>query len=379
MIQPHFRQIAAVVAQHLQSAEQSVKIAVGYFTNRQLFGILCDKAAQGLAVEILLPDNYPNNSPESLDWASFVAVGGKIAWLNQSALAQHFCIIDGATALFGSYTWTYRDEYRVPSALLVIEDFATVQDFAEQFEYLKTRTDQATRPPLDLEQAMLEDAGGLRRWLSEEYQAQADYAGEAGDVSAALTLMAKSAAMDSRIEDQRRHLQNHLWQEADEAEAGNWQQVGDQEMRNGNYEAAIEAFHIVAQLMPARAEAFLNIAAAKWKQGKFQEQAEYATKAITIDPQYVRAHNLLGLAYDALRNKTGALKSYTRCIELSPEGYSYYWNRGLVYKSIDKKGEAFADFNKVIELCTNSLQNDPGNAAAAKLREAARKELIGLK
>jgi phosphatidylserine/phosphatidylglycerophosphate/cardiolipin synthase-like enzyme len=52
--QAYFDNIQHHITQELQKAGQSVYIAMAWFTDKSLFRVLCEKAAQGVQVNLLL-------------------------------------------------------------------------------------------------------------------------------------------------------------------------------------------------------------------------------------------------------------------------------------------------------------------------------------
>ena len=48
--QAYFENIKQVIAEHLEAAERSIFVAVAWFTDKDLYDILCRKARAGLAV-----------------------------------------------------------------------------------------------------------------------------------------------------------------------------------------------------------------------------------------------------------------------------------------------------------------------------------------
>ena len=77
---------------------------------------------------------------------------------------------------------------------------------------------------------------------------------------------------------------------------------------------------------------------------------ELYTQAIELKPDYYQAYNNRGVAKMETGDNDGALKDYNKVVELKPDYYKVYNNRGNVKKANGDYEEALADYNKAIEL-----------------------------
>ncbi|MGD2250706.1 MAG: tetratricopeptide repeat protein, partial [Candidatus Methanofastidiosia archaeon] len=80
-------------------------------------------------------------------------------------------------------------------------------------------------------------------------------------------------------------------------------------------------------------------------------------KAIELNPENFAAFNNRGLAYSDLNQYEKAIQDYNKAIELNPENFAAFYNRGLAYSDLNQYEKAIQDYNKAIEL-------DPEYAAA---------------
>lgn len=84
-------------------------------------------------------------------------------------------------------------------------------------------------------------------------------------------------------------------------------------------------------------------------------QVEYYTKAIELDPQDFYSYGNRGLAYDDLGQYEKAIKDYNKVIELDPLNALAYNNRGLVYKNLGQYEKAIEDYNKAIAMAPQEV------------------------
>ena len=108
--------------------------------------------------------------------------------------------------------------------------------------------------------------------------------------------------------------------------------------------------------------AYEIIATSKWRQKKYNEQIEYAQKAVEIDNQNFSAYNMLGVGYSHISNAQKSIDNYFICISEEPEEYVYYRNRAISYLELENDykipktlrdqfaKKANLDLNTVIEL-----------------------------
>ncbi|MGD0022699.1 MAG: tetratricopeptide repeat protein [Smithellaceae bacterium] len=98
---------------------------------------------------------------------------------------------------------------------------------------------------------------------------------------------------------------------------------------------------------------WFNKAAALYVEGKFtdpKKALEYLNNAIKLQPDYARAYNGRGLAYDDLGEHQRALEDYNESIRLKPDEARAYFSRGIHYAKAGQYQRAIEDYNKVIRL-----------------------------
>ena len=89
--------------------------------------------------------------------------------------------------------------------------------------------------------------------------------------------------------------------------------------------------------------------------------AESDSTAIEVEVTAAKEHRTLALNHRLKDEWDTAIAEYTKAIELDSNFTLAYFERGQIYKRLDKKSEAIADFEKVV-----SLSNKPETVEAAK-------------
>lgn len=72
----HFTHIHETIVAESQKARQSVYVAVAWFTDRDLFHCLCERAASGVRVELMLTNDSINFREGGLPFETLRQAGG---------------------------------------------------------------------------------------------------------------------------------------------------------------------------------------------------------------------------------------------------------------------------------------------------------------
>jgi hypothetical protein len=106
--QAHFQNLPTALCRHLSRAEQRIRIAVCWFSHRDIFDLLLKKLRAGVAVELILEYDNQNIHPQGLDFQKFIKLGGALYAYRDTALMHHkFAVVDDRELLTGSWNWTY--------------------------------------------------------------------------------------------------------------------------------------------------------------------------------------------------------------------------------------------------------------------------------
>lgn len=131
--------------------------------------------------------------------------------------------------------------------------------------------------------------------------------------------------------------------------AAGWYQKGWKDYKSGAYQDAVTSFTEVTLLQPERIKAYTNMARAQIKLGNFSEAEVAINNAVTLDSTYADAYLVKGRVSYSLGNLDGAVESYTRSIELSPENPYALNNLALIYIQQEKFVEAHELLLEAIE------------------------------
>ena len=135
MIQAHFSQIGALLTKYIEESMSEICIAVAWFTHRNLFYAILRALDRNVKVSVILIDDIINRGPNGLDFATFIAKGGEIRFMNTRKVLMHnkFCLFDGKVLITGSYNWTYSAEMRNAENIIATDEGSVYIAFREQF------------------------------------------------------------------------------------------------------------------------------------------------------------------------------------------------------------------------------------------------------
>lgn len=134
-----FDNIAHRIGQELTQANQSIYIAVAWFTNPRLFDVLLTKAKQGITVQLLI-SNDPINQQSPIDYSG-LNIGNSVAYMigdgKDDLMHNKFCVIDEYTVINGSYNWSKKAERNHENIIITTGDSILAQSFIKQFKKIR--------------------------------------------------------------------------------------------------------------------------------------------------------------------------------------------------------------------------------------------------
>jgi PLD-like domain len=134
-----FENIAVRIQEEISKAQKSVFIAVAWFTNKNLFNTLVNKAKNSCTVTLIISnDNINNNS--SIDFEQLQIAKSnvyKIGNGNTELMHNKFCIIDYSTVITGSYNWSYKAENNFENVIITSNDTTLAEQFITEFNNIR--------------------------------------------------------------------------------------------------------------------------------------------------------------------------------------------------------------------------------------------------
>ncbi len=140
-IKAHLDNIQSAIAAELEKAESAIFTAVAWFTDDHLMNILCEKASNGIAVDLIISDTEINENNSNL-FERLKLSGGNIykigaADFTQGSLMHNkFVVIDYHTLITGSFNWT-KQARRNEENILIIKDSPEIRKYLAKFYQMR--------------------------------------------------------------------------------------------------------------------------------------------------------------------------------------------------------------------------------------------------
>lgn len=133
-----FSNIAERIQTEIQSTKQEIYVAVAWFTHRELFAALLQKAQSGVKVQLMISNDDINQNAIDFEQLNL----GKSAIYrvgdgNMDLMHNKFCVIDGYTVITGSYNWSYKAQKNHENIIITKGDDVLARQFVNQFVALR--------------------------------------------------------------------------------------------------------------------------------------------------------------------------------------------------------------------------------------------------
>ncbi len=136
----YFSNIRSHIHTELKTAKDSIFVAVAWFTDVKLFDVLCQKASNGLDVQlIVMDDDITRNC--SIDYSKLEVCGGKVFLINNeitgTLMHNKFCVIDKTNTITGSYNWSIKAQSNHENITITKDSEELAEMFLSEFRRIK--------------------------------------------------------------------------------------------------------------------------------------------------------------------------------------------------------------------------------------------------
>jgi hypothetical protein len=124
----------AKIIESISEAKSTIKVAMAYFTDREIAEELISARKRGVDVQVVLSDDSVNN--EIIDRLK-ARVSLVIFESNGRGIMHHkFCIIDNSLLLHGSYNYTYNATKNNQESLNITDSYNLISEYSNIFDTL---------------------------------------------------------------------------------------------------------------------------------------------------------------------------------------------------------------------------------------------------
>ncbi|QIX62739.1 tetratricopeptide repeat protein [Hymenobacter sp. BT18] len=315
--------ISPRIKSEIEKATTSIRVAVAWFTDRELFDALLAKASAEIIVLVIIRNDLINfNITHSLPWQELLNKGATLfVAADHPALHHKFCLVDNSVLISGSYNWTYGAQ-RNRENILLCQEPELIRVFRQEFEVL-------------LEQG---------REVINVAESVAAFPPTSG------TVIEQQVKIELQLREQAK---------AESKQVGLYEQLvkaADAAYCQKEYNDATNYARQALSIQPTGAEAHLALASVYYRTGKLQEAVDAGYKAEGLGLRNVDVWNVVGLALSGLKNYKEAISYFDRSIQQEPSVSTWYFNK---CRALDDWGrESLGDkvATEVIQIASNQIK-----------------------
>lgn len=152
----YFDNIHKHILQELNQTMFDVTAAIAWFTDGDIYDLLCKKAAQNVSVRVLLIKDQINTGKYGLNFDKLKDLGGQVFFIpdpKHSGVTMHhkFCVIDDNTVVTGSYNWSKRARQNYENITVVKDNIEFARRYREEFENILAKNGLAKKAGIRLD------------------------------------------------------------------------------------------------------------------------------------------------------------------------------------------------------------------------------------
>ena len=136
-----FDNIAERIFLEINKAQKSIFIAVAWFTNKNLFDELLEKARNDCTVSLII-SNDKINLNSSINFEQLLNAKSKVYKIGNGdteLMHNKFCVIDYSTVITGSYNWSYKAESNFENVIITSSDTTLAEQFISEFNNIRKK------------------------------------------------------------------------------------------------------------------------------------------------------------------------------------------------------------------------------------------------
>lgn len=174
-IESYFDNIQKIIQNELSMANHSIKIAVSWFTNYDLFKQL-QELANTINIELIINNDSVNNGGYCLPFNELLEKGVHMSLVEYPHMLHHkFCVIDDTTVITGSYNWTRFSESNYENIIVTHGNNGVASSYIEEFERIWNVAEHKDieAMPNCVPQRPEYDRNAFKQYITEELNAEA--------------------------------------------------------------------------------------------------------------------------------------------------------------------------------------------------------------
>lgn len=123
----HFSKIKDEIIANLKRANDTIRIAVAWFTDEDIIRVLSQQKEAGINIEIVISNSKENfENPDN--FKDYLRQHAKLFVSTRTFLHHKFCIIDNHTILNGAYNWSYAARWNEENIIVLTLENGNKED-----------------------------------------------------------------------------------------------------------------------------------------------------------------------------------------------------------------------------------------------------------
>lgn len=192
-----FNNIQSELITQIEKSTKSIKIAVTWFTNHELYSSLLKKLENpNFNLDIIVLNDRINNKLEGVNFQELINQNANFYYSENENMVHHkFCVIDDKIVITGSYNWTYYAENRNWENIVIISDEDIVKGFISEYDKIKDSHKKIT----DVKSSRkLGNAINSTDYLTTDYSFQAEVEEKKGNDIAVAKIYTEILKLDNK-------------------------------------------------------------------------------------------------------------------------------------------------------------------------------------
>ncbi|WP_316799023.1 phospholipase D-like domain-containing protein [Pedobacter frigidisoli] len=129
------------IISEIRNSRQSIYLAMAWFTDRDIAGVIIESKNRGIAVDIILSSNAQNETVKGMLREANVNLHAFETGDERGMMHHKFCLIDNKITLNGSYNYSYNASNNNVENIQISDDPHTYRQFLSEFERLRYNID----------------------------------------------------------------------------------------------------------------------------------------------------------------------------------------------------------------------------------------------
>jgi phosphatidylserine/phosphatidylglycerophosphate/cardiolipin synthase-like enzyme len=124
------------IIEEFSNANNSIRIAMAYFTDREIAMSIVEANKRGVEIEVVISSSLQNEIVSLILKGSNIPIQVYNTDDKRGSMHHKFCLIDNSISISGSFNFTYNASNRNTENVIITDETSVFKKFNEEFESL---------------------------------------------------------------------------------------------------------------------------------------------------------------------------------------------------------------------------------------------------